>query len=252
MPLLCPTAAKAINAPVETTLRQLLDEYELDHGAGVLASLVKLETNLAAFELDCTPPVGTQGLDDIRIIKFCGKSSLDHALEIIGAGETSQVEFKSSLLFDWKRFRNQPNANASDCKLNNLIHSSLKTIAAFANTEGGTLIVGVEDNLEICGLEHDYNVVDPNRRNYDGWEQFFRNQVDSKFVDGKAVNSYVRSEEVFSDGKPFVKIQVAARNDLTFLKNSDGFCQLFHRSGTRSISVDFEEIEKHYSVSRKF
>ena len=32
----------------------------------------------------------------------------------------------------------------------------LKTIAAFSNAEGGTLIMGVTDDMEIVGLEHDY------------------------------------------------------------------------------------------------
>ena len=31
----------------------------------------------------------------------------------------------------------------------------LKTIAAFLNSEGGTLLIGVEDNLHVCGIEND-------------------------------------------------------------------------------------------------
>lgn len=34
-------------------------------------------------------------------------------------------------------------------------HASLKTIAAFLNTEGGTLLVGVDDDGELLGLESD-------------------------------------------------------------------------------------------------
>ncbi|MEG9328859.1 RNA-binding domain-containing protein [Salinimicrobium catena] len=38
-----------------------------------------------------------------------------------------------------------------------LIHSALKTICAFANTNGGFLLLGVSDDKKIFGLEQDYN-----------------------------------------------------------------------------------------------
>jgi len=34
-------------------------------------------------------------------------------------------------------------------------HASLKTIAAFLNSSGGTLIIGVDDNKKILGLKND-------------------------------------------------------------------------------------------------
>lgn len=37
-----------------------------------------------------------------------------------------------------------------------IIHSALKTISAFANTSGGTLLLGVSDDKKIFGLEQDY------------------------------------------------------------------------------------------------
>ena len=33
----------------------------------------------------------------------------------------------------------------------------MKSIAAFSNGEGGTLLIGVNDEGEILGLEHDYS-----------------------------------------------------------------------------------------------
>lgn len=38
-----------------------------------------------------------------------------------------------------------------------LIHSALKNVCAFANTNGGHLLLGVSDDKKIFGLEHDYN-----------------------------------------------------------------------------------------------
>ncbi len=65
--------------------------------------------------------------------------------EIISTGETESVEFKSTL-------RINLHTNLPDDKMQ---LSVLKTIAAFLNAQGGTLIIGVDDNGEILGLKND-------------------------------------------------------------------------------------------------
>jgi len=64
---------------------------------------------------------------------------------MIEAGESSTVEFKSTLR--WNLHSGQ-----FDKEVEN---SSLKTIVAFLNTEGGTLFIGVKDDGDIKGLEID-------------------------------------------------------------------------------------------------
>ena len=65
--------------------------------------------------------------------------------EIIRSGESSTVEFKSSLRVNL--YTKNP-----DQKIE---HSVLKTLAAFLNTHGGTLVIGVDDNGTPLGLEND-------------------------------------------------------------------------------------------------
>ncbi len=65
--------------------------------------------------------------------------------ELIENGENDIVEFKSSLRWN-------PNKQSKD-KL--VEHAVLKTIAAFLNTKGGTLIIGVQDDKEIVGIGQD-------------------------------------------------------------------------------------------------
>lgn len=65
--------------------------------------------------------------------------------DLISVGETDAVEFKSTL-------RTNLHTGLSDEK----IHLSiLKTIAAFLNAKGGTLLIGVTDDGEVLGLEAD-------------------------------------------------------------------------------------------------
>lgn len=64
---------------------------------------------------------------------------------IIGRGESTSQEFKSTLRYNLHSGR-------SDSQIENAV---LKTIAAFCNTDGGILIIGVKDDGQIQGIEAD-------------------------------------------------------------------------------------------------
>ena len=59
------------------------------------------------------------------------------AEELVKLGESKTLEFKATLRFDLKLGQNQPKI---------VTHAVLKTIAAFLNTEGGDLLIGVGDD----------------------------------------------------------------------------------------------------------
>ncbi|MGQ0538752.1 MAG: RNA-binding domain-containing protein, partial [Gemmatimonadaceae bacterium] len=69
-----------------------------------------------------------------------------NAEELIKRGESKTLEFKSTLRWNLKE-------NCQDDK--GVTHAVLKTIAAFLNTEGGDLIIGVADDRTIVGIEVD-------------------------------------------------------------------------------------------------
>ena len=68
------------------------------------------------------------------------------AEELIKQGESKTLEFKSTLRWNLKE-------NRQDDK--GVTHAALKTIAAFLNTEGGDLLIGVADDGAIVGVEAD-------------------------------------------------------------------------------------------------
>jgi len=67
---------------------------------------------------------------------------------LIAAGESAVVEFKSTARWDVKQ--NQPGKH-----IERII---VKTIAALLNTAGGTLVIGVEDDGNVYGLAEDYKL----------------------------------------------------------------------------------------------
>jgi len=69
-----------------------------------------------------------------------------NAEELIKRGESKTLEFKSTLRWNLKEDR-------KDDK--HITHAVLKTIAAFLNTEGGDLLIGVSDDGTIVGIERD-------------------------------------------------------------------------------------------------
>ena len=64
---------------------------------------------------------------------------------IIAQGESNKIEFKSSLRYN----------HHIDKFDKNIKHAALKTIAAFLNSKGGILIIGVNDSGEIIGTQKD-------------------------------------------------------------------------------------------------
>ena len=68
------------------------------------------------------------------------------AEELIKQGESKTLEFKSTLR--WSLTENRQDDRA-------VTHAVLKTIAAFLNTEGGDLLLGVADDRSIIGIERD-------------------------------------------------------------------------------------------------
>jgi membrane protein YdbS with pleckstrin-like domain len=83
------------------------------------------------------------------------------AAELIAAGEGQFVEFKASLMWDY--YRQAVNKD--------LYEPVMKNLAAFMNTSGGVLLVGVSDEGEVLGLERDFSALP--KKNVDGFENAF-------------------------------------------------------------------------------
>jgi membrane protein YdbS with pleckstrin-like domain len=81
--------------------------------------------------------------------------------EIIPGGENQYVEFKSSMIWDYRR----QSANKE------LYIPVMKTITGFVNTRGGVVILGVDDNGEVLGLDPDLSTL--GKANIDGFENAF-------------------------------------------------------------------------------
>ena len=69
--------------------------------------------------------------------------------ELLSRGESARVEFKSSARY---------NVHTSD-KDPRLELAIARSVAGFANSSGGTLLIGVDDAGQVLGLDHDLKLV---------------------------------------------------------------------------------------------
>jgi len=82
----------------------------------------------------------------------------DEVNELIVAGENYRVEFKSTMRYDLYQ----------KCVNKKLEFVIAKTIAAFLNSEGGNLFIGIDDNQNALGLSEDFRTL--KKENEDGFE----------------------------------------------------------------------------------
>lgn len=88
-------------------------------------------------------PVQDTVADLIRALPPPADSTDTH--ELIASAESKTLEFKQTLSVDVRTKEKQKYIETA----------SLKTIAAFLNSDGGTLIVGVSDNRDVLGLQNE-------------------------------------------------------------------------------------------------
>jgi len=98
---------------------------------------------------------------------FAPKTADPILAPILLAGEGARIEYKSTLRWDLKEKKKNPLLEAV----------ILKTVAGFLNAQGGTLLVGVDDDGNAVGLEHDYALVQ--KKNRDGFELYLTDLLSS-------------------------------------------------------------------------
>lgn len=128
--------------------------------------------------------------------------------ELIRLGESATLEFKSS--FQWDVVQGIHNAG--------LRLQTLKTIAAFLNSGGGTLVIGVEDNGSVFGLEQDLLTV--NNNNLDGFQQLLASQISESIGAGYWPYIKIRFEQL--DSHQVCVIDVERASEPAYVQGKSG------------------------------
>ena len=167
---------------------------------------------------------------------FINKSRFYHILQrkipplktLLMEDENRYLEFKSSLRWDYRQEKVNP-------ALEQVI---FKTMAAFGNTDGGILLIGVDDDKNILGLEKDFSTLKKNDADY--FEIHLRNLIHT-LMGVKYVSKYVRMNFETIDSKVVCKIKILKADEPLFLqtkdKNGKSEEKFYVRSGNSSQEI---------------
>lgn len=128
--------------------------------------------------------------------------------KFISKGESAFLEFKSSLRWDVK----------NSCKEARLEEVIMKAVSAFGNSDGGVLLIGINDNGEILGLANDYTTLKTPDK--DSFELHLRNLLNTEYgVDFTSGNISVEFPVV--DGKEFCAVTILKSDKPLYVRMSD-------------------------------
>jgi len=140
-------------------------------------------------------------------------------------GEGSNLEFKSTL--QWDVVEDRPNKALRD--------SVLKTLVAFMNSNGGSLLIGVEDSGHIFGLHKDLNMLDDSE---DRFLQLLSSLIADKI--GPQYASLVSPNIEDVEGEKICVVKTAKSSEPAFLGGQRGR-EFFVRVGNTTRALDPEQ-----------
>ena len=162
-------------------------------------------------------------------------------MDVIRAGENSEVEFKTTMRYDMRE-------NMVNKKLEEVL---LKTIAAFSNGSGGTLIMGVDDDMNIIGLDNDYRTLKNGTK--DEFEVHLRNLINHAYGVPFATKNITVDFPILEDIE-ICTVEIKAGIEPLYTevtdKNGNRNIKFYVRSGNSSHEVPVDEIASY--INQRF
>jgi hypothetical protein len=161
-----------------------------------------------------------------QIVTVGGEAAVD-LTSLLEADEGDRLEFKETARV------NVHTGNVDD----KIVNSAVKTVAAFMNSHGGTLVIGVKDmTKEVTGLDRDLRTL--GKKDVDGYELFIRQLFNTAF--GAEHSSRVSVAFPREDGK-MACVVLAPRSPRPVYVREGDERHLFVRDGNSTRKLNSEE-----------
>ncbi|MDP3792978.1 MAG: putative DNA binding domain-containing protein [bacterium] len=147
-------------------------------------------------------------------------------IKIIAEGEHERLEFKTS--FRWDMRQNKVNKN--------LERAVMKTIVAFLNSDGGQLVIGVDDTSKVIGLENDFKSL--SKPNSDGFQNHFTNIFHTMV--GPEFRQFIELSFHDVDNQNCCLVRVQPANRPTYLRLDNGE-EFYIRTGNGTTGLKLSE-----------
>lgn len=164
------------------------------------------------------------------------RSAVADAAKLLAAGESNRVEFKETARWNVRE-------NAKDARMEQVV---AKTVAAFLNSSGGTLVIGVDDHGVPQGLARDYATL--RSPDADRFELWLRDMLAAALGKNAAALPRIHFAEI--DGCEVCLVQCPRSSEPVFVTHGDA-ATLWVRVGnsTRAFGVDeaVTYVARHFS-----
>jgi hypothetical protein len=158
--------------------------------------------------------------------------------EFLGKEESEHLEFKSTLRWDLRQ-----------AKVNRQLEkTAMKTIAAFLNSNGGHLVIGVGDGSarEVVGLHHDYASLP--RADQDGFQNHFTQLVNAAI--GPEFRQFLSLQFAKIEDKEVCVVAVAPATKPAFVR-FDNNEEFYVRTGNSSTPLRVSEAATYLDLWRR-
>lgn len=154
-------------------------------------------------------------------------------LGLIAEGEGQALEMKSSFRWDF-----------DESKINKgLTKVAAKTVAGFLNAQGGTLLIGVDDDDQVIGIDMDLSTL--KRQDKDGFEQVLRAGLATHL--GPDISPLVGVQFVDVSGKVVAVVTSPAHEEPTFFRDGDRQ-EFYVRDGNLTRPLDVKATHEYIRV----
>ncbi|OGN31520.1 MAG: hypothetical protein A3I92_00555 [Candidatus Yanofskybacteria bacterium RIFCSPLOWO2_02_FULL_43_10b] len=180
------------------------------------------------------------GLSQLLLILFVfsrAAAKENEIEEMLRSGEHERLEFKTS--FRWDEKRRQVNKE--------LEKAIMKTVAAFLNSDGGHLLIGVGDKGQPTGLEKDFASLP--KPDSDGFENHFNNLFNQMI--GPKFRRLVKLTFDKIEEKTVCLANVGPSQQPVYLKNGENE-DFYIRTGNVTTPLKMSEVSAYLSSWKKF
>jgi len=166
-----------------------------------------------------------------NIKKTSGDTSPINITSLLKRGEGSDLEFKETLRYDLRK--NEVNKEIEK--------TIIKSIVGFLNASGGNLLIGVNNEGNVVGLEKDYNSLP--RKNRDGFENHLTMLI--RTMIGLSYTRYIKISFENVQEKEVCIVSVREGYKPAYLKAGDKKEEFFVRTGNTTQPFSMSETEEY-------
>jgi Holliday junction resolvase len=219
------TVARDFNTSFETIIEILKkNKYKIDKHPNAKLDLQMYY--LIEKEFSKTYPIRQKYKEKTAMTK--NHKEEERILNIINKGEDKTSEFKET-------FNRNKRTKLKDNKIQK---SALKNIVGFLNSDGGTLLIGVDDNGVVTGIEDDFYKSD------DKYLLNFRNAIHTKV--GSQFYSLIDWDIFEINGKKILKVECQKSNEPCFYGDVEFFVRTNPATDKLEGKKQYEYIKKRF------